>query len=854
MTAWQPEGAMPRPVPVRAAARVVYDVVNSWGQSIVLVRDHDRGTAVSYRERLLQRSPLIGREQEGEALASLLASPGVRLVSVTGVGGVGKTTLALQVANEFARKGVRVAVAELAAIDDPARMLAVIAGAMELTLTDDHDADPHAALAAFLDREPTLLVLDNLEHLEVAGLVHCLLAATMDVRILATSRTRLRLSEEWVFPLAPLPVPSIAADGQRSALDGLGENPSVRLLLDRFNQAGTPLAMTPANAGAITDLACWLEGIPLAIELAAGQGHLLSVAEILGQLRARRDVLRSQAVDRLGRHRAMEDSVRWSLDLLPEATRHGFCQLCVLRGTFDLETGLALGGLEVDDFVTLVDHGLVDALPASGDRAQFRILIPIREQGERLAEHRGVLPALRDRHAAHFFALAERADSHQAGTAEAFASLCRYEDEFFAALRWAIDDDGGDAVAAAARAAGAVYPFWRCLRVAPVGRECLSRILAALECDPTVPRPVRLRLMLTTGMMMHNTGDVDGAARLLDQTIADARGEGLDALYAEALLHRITSWRTLRRIDDAASLLDAARTAVERAGMPVLTAKLHFESAAIALHRGEYDEAETHICAAMEANRLLDAWRQYYGLPGLLGLAYLGRGQVDAARACYLRALRQPDVPEASRYATYEYLARLELHDHRPFVAAPILEECLRVQARRGSTTWIAAVLIDCAWLATLVDEDDRAIDLLSAAGADDPKAIDLLVQDEIDAVMRTLEARYGGVFRARLRVGLLLDRDAVIGETLTWLAGMSVPAIAAPTHVAGPHLTSREREVLALIAQGASNKEIAAALFIGTATVDTHVKAIFRKLDVPSRAAAVVAGLRLGVIASDAA
>ena len=309
-----------------------------------------------------------------------------RLVSVTGPPGVGKSRLAVEVCHELAEQ-VQVVWIDLAPLRDPAQAPA------ELSRVGDSVHDPDQ-----------LVVLDNCEHLildgdgDVTSAVADLLARRPKVRILATSRERLHLSAERELPVPPLPMPSAADVGD---LDLLRRNPSVAMLLDRSPAAVT---LTPGSARALADICIGLDGLPLALELAAARLRVFTPSELAFRLERRMALLTSSPRDAPARHRDLRTAIAWSHDLLPEPERAVFRRLSVFPGEWTLDGAEAvcgepdlLGVLE-----SLLDKNLVHAARRTGDVARFTMLMSLREYAAERLEQQGDGPMARDRHAAWF--------------------------------------------------------------------------------------------------------------------------------------------------------------------------------------------------------------------------------------------------------------------------------------------------------------------------------------------------------------------------------------------------------------------------------------------------------------------
>ena len=794
----------------------------SYPKPVPLVPFPDRGRDVASLPASL--SSFVGRALEVAAVAALLRGEDARLVTLSGPGGVGKTRLALRVAADLAAEFADgAAFVDLSSIRDPELVAAAVAHA--LGLLDTRDRPITAALRAHLATKRSLLVLDNFEHvLAAAPLVGDLLAACPRLAVLVTSRARLRLSGERVFPVPPLTLPG---GSETAPVADLLAADAVSLFVARAEGTDPNFALTPENARAVVALCRRLDGLPLAIELAAARTNVLRPAALLARLSRRLPLLAGGPRDLPARQQTLRAAIAWSHDLLCPGEQVLFRRLAVFAGGCALEAAEAVAGgpgtdgTEVLEGITsLVENSLLRGEDGPAGEPRFAMLETVREFAlERLAES-GEADDVRGRHAAWCLAFAERAETGLTGDGgDRWLDRLEAElDNLRAALTWLLERGDGEA---GLRLASAPWFFWEARGGLAEGRSWLERALAATAVETDIATvSERARALGLLGWIASNQGDFGLANRLQDNLArsrerGDARGAAL-SLFA---LADAASERNER--ERAVGLFSQALPLFREIGDRVHEAMTLLCLGAVARRQGDEDRAVAHLEQGMDASRAIG-----FALGTAVALNNLGR------------------------------IARRRGEDAR---ATDLYRESLALCWGLRDRWAVAYVLIELASLAAARGQPERAARLFGAAetlreavGVPVVPSGAQMVGTDYATTVATVRAQLGeGSFAAAWAAGRALPLEQVVAEAAE--ATSDRQPTAAPSSVAAsandPGLTPRELEVLRLLAAGRTDKEIAAALFISRRTAQGHVAGIFAKLGVNTRTAAAAAALGAGLV-----
>ncbi len=860
-------------------------------------------SAISPRETLAKTNlptpltPLVGREQEVEEACMLLQRPEVRLLTFTGTGGIGKTRLSLHVARELRYDFPDgVFFISLASVTEPDLVTLVVAQTLGLGVAGERPL--FVRLKEFLAEKRVLLLLDNFEQVVVAALflvellTHCPL-----VKALVTSRFLLQVRGEYEFPVPPLVLPDAK---QREAIETVAQYPSVMLFVQRALAIKPTFQVNETNVHSIAKLCIRLEGLPLAIELAAAHIKLLPPLTLLARLEHRLSLLTGGAQDLPERQQTLRNTIRWSYELLSVDEQRLFRSIAIFTGgcTLDaVETLLRRANLaiEVLDGVTaLMNKSLLRQVEQANGEPRLYMLETLREYGLECLVDNGELETLHRIHVEYMLTFAEEAELHIGGMEQAvwLERLDREHDNLREALRWLLEKGERELLL---RLCAALYWFWSVRGHLGEGRQWLGRALLNSE---HVAKAVRAKALNAAGALAYNEdeheqgevlcteslllyrelGDVHGCAvslYWLGQAACWTKHDYvLASTYAEEALHLFEQTADRSGIADAMLLL--AYTAMNQGmyadaisrmetGLALFQASDDVWGICYTLHylgrihfsTGSYEKAKTLSDECMTRSKRIGYRGGIANSFGLLGQIALKQGDLINARTLIEESLslNRDGGGNINIAMSLARLAKILFVEGEYVHAQRHYEESIRFLEKGDDKEQLASCLEGLAEVFVAQEHAEWAVHLCGAATR---------LRQEIGTPMFPIEV--ADYERTLAQAKTQLGEDAFLlayraGQTMTPMQALSsqeqtrTTTGPSSTGVVGPlslpnsthvtedvrhaGLTGREREVLRLIATGLTNAQVAEELSISTLTVNAHLRSIYSKLGVPSRSAA---------------
>ncbi|QSE86100.1 protein kinase domain-containing protein [Rhodococcus koreensis] len=743
----------------------------------------------------LELTSFVGRRHELTEAKNLLG--GSRLVTLTGIGGVGKTRLALRVASAVRREyadGVR-----LAELGELRKESLVDAVAAAVGVRDQSARPVHEVLVEFLVPREVLVVLDNCEHMvdAVAELVGPLLRVCPRLRILATSREPLGIGGEAVLRVPSLGVP----DPERTpSLRGLPTYDAVTLFAERAAAAVPGFALTDENAATVAGICHRLDGLPLPIELAAARLRAMSPEQILGRLTDRYTLLTRGSRGAPTRQQTLRLCIDWSFELCTAGEQLVWGQVAVFAGSFELDAAEQVcgEGLDPDELLdtltSLVEKSIL-IREEQGSVVRFRMLETLREYGYEKLEQTGMAVALRRRHRDWYEALALNAEADwiSARQLDWIARLKREQPNLREALEFCITDDLPNGI----RIATALYWVWGSQGLYNESKRWLNNLLARHSGPPTV--------------------------------------EWVKALYCASVMASMQG-----DFQAGAALVEKGRVATKQTDDPMMRALVDGADGMLALYNGDPARSYPRLESAQAEFRKQGKRAHEISVRYGLGLAYGLCGLVQQSVECYEHVLAITEKHGERMYRSYSLwaLAIVLWRQGDTDRAMRLLEQSLVLTRQVHSPRVASSCLEALAWIACERRDESRAAVLLGAAeelarsmGAPTVVHSNLLIhQQEYELKIRQKLGE--SAFTTAHRRGRSLSFDAAIAYALH-----EQPSSAStPVDDTSPRLTKRERQVAELIAEGLTNPAIANRLVISPRTAQGHVEHILAKLGFTSR------------------
>ncbi len=860
------------------------------------------GTDQAFKRCLpIRLTSLVGREPELAKIYTFLRRSQVRLLTLVGTGGVGKTHLALAAANallDVFTEGI--CFVPLAPLSDFKQVLPTIA--QILGLREAGDRLLLKQLQVHLADRHLLLLLDNFEHVVAAApYLTDLLLSCPRLHLLVTSRESLHLSGEYEFPVLPLAVPDLT---QLPELDILAQVAAVRLYVGRAQAIQHTFQLTSTSARTIAQICVQLDGLPLAIELAAARSKLLPPQALLDLLTRRLDVLTNGARDLPARQQTMRDTLRWSYDLLNAEEQRLFRWLSVCEGGCTLEAATAItqaAGLVGNEdgkslpwvlagVASLLDKSLLLQTEQEGEEPRFVMLKTIREFGLECLEAYGELKAARQAHVAYYLQLTEEAWRYLFGL-EAASWLKRLEQEYEnlrTALQWVLECEDEEPeresrTAIAVRLGSVLWRFWTMRGSMNEGRTFLEWVLTSSEKSR---QPVRIKALIAAGMLAwyqedyvwaesigkellrlsQRCGDQPGLAHaisllagaalrrgdharartLAEQSLAVFRAIGNTWMVATLPLF-LTRWSSAQGEDATTQQqLEESLVLYRALGHPGDIAWPLIYQVRQALKLGDQTRAHVLLQEAIRLCRKVgNKWLLAHAL-GFLGQLTLEKGNLVSAYALLTESLRLNQEAGNRRSIAWSLflLATVVMLQGDIGQARTLYEQGLAIATALEHRGLIAPCLQGLVVALTAQEQFLSAARLWSAAQTRHQSFIILpqVLRTSVERAQTTARTQLGDeVFAQALAEGRTMTPEQILAAQKSMVLSSALAAKQYSVSPAAPAgLTAREVEVLQLVAQGLTDKQVSERLVISPRTVNTHLTSIYKKIGVSSRTVAI--------------
>ena len=738
-----------------------------------------------------QLTSFIGRKRERAEVRRLFLA--ARLVTVMGVGGCGKTRLAIQVASDMvAEHPDGTWLTELAALTDPALVAQAVAGS--LGVREEAERPLAATLPEAIGSKSMLLLLDNCEHLAaaVATLAQALLTACPNLRVLATSQEGLGVGGEILWRIPTLSVPDVRA-ALPSGKDAASRFEAVRLFVERAVSAQPSFALTDANAAAVAQICHRLDGIPLAIELAAVRVKVLPPEKILARLEDRFQLLTGGSRTALPRQQTLRAAVEWSYELLDAQERTLLNRLGIFSGGCTLEAAEDVcggDGVPRDDVLDLVSHlidkSLVGPSEGSDGGMRYGLLETIRAYARERSTAEGAIDSLTERHALYYQKLAATAEAELQGP-EQGTWLDRLEEEHDN-LRVAIQYRIGRRDAEAAlELVGSLWRFWWVRGIWREGRSCFEAALS-LEA-PGGATPARSKALRGAAVLARGQGDYRAARTFLDESLAIARSTSDRAGIAAALFELGNLANDADELEPARALYEEClairREIDDRRGISLALHNL----AVVAEARREFAEADRLYAEALDLHRQLgNRAMEAHTLNGMGEIA-ISRGDLARAHSCHADALGIHRDLGDKRGITFSLreLGFIGAAQGDIAGASAALVECVRILETLGDRQGLAATVEACAVVAAAGGQAHRALRLLGAAQRLREEIRSPLPDSESERLDAKLATAREAIGPARASQALEEGKRMVPGEAIALALEMGSSALPLGPGASGP-------------------------------------------------------------------